>query len=114
MFMDAVSLQNHLTGSVDEDTEEVPSEFLWDYKLEEAEESGLYDSIETDGVKHPVTIYEPSPGKKIMGDGHHRVAVAAHLQRESGRHKYIPVIHDERNYMATKGDWWTSGEWWIK
>lgn len=109
MFMDAVSIQENVTGSVEESRYFPPSEELWDEKLAEAKHEGgpnpsLYSQIRRNGVEDPVTLIIPGGHDLIMGQGHHRVAAAAHIQRKTGKTKYVPIIHDYDDMNA--GDKW--------
>lgn len=115
MFMDAGSLQSHLTGAVDEDYSRPPTQDLWNEKLAESKSAGpdgsLYNKIRRKGVQHPVTVlvpkYDHFDGQKwVMGDGHHRVAAAAEIQRKTGKTMYVPIIHDAKDFMASEGNWW--------
>ena len=56
------------------------TEQMWDTKLQESLDSGLADSIQSEGVKEPVGIaYYPSTGESVLEDGHHRLITAVSL-----------------------------------
>lgn len=101
--MDAVSLQeDYLTGSVDEGQFRKPSQYLWDSTLKLSKETGLYSDIRHSGVQRPVTIFMPTEDSKVLGEGHSRVAAAADLQRKTGKHVYVPMVHDTEDFKASE------------
>lgn len=53
----------------------------WDRKRDEADYSGLTDSIETEGIRKPVRLYGGTTWRELgtITDGHHRVAAANDL-----------------------------------
>lgn len=69
---------------------------LFDSKLRESENEGLVDSIRAHGVQEPVEVshglHDPwvkKPGQQVLSNGHHRVAVAHHLDPKM----LLPVVH---------------------
>jgi len=62
---------------------------FWDSKLDEANQSGLTQSIKEEGVKTPVIL---NLDGKTIDNGHHRVAATTASPDDD---KYIPVIHAE-------------------
>ena len=59
-------------------------------KLRRAKQTGLYDSIKTEGVKQPVIVeHHPVSGKKVI-EGHHRIASAMAINPNM----LLPVRHD--------------------
>jgi len=104
LFMTGTEWQAHVTHSTDGPVPE-----LWDQK-EAASRlpyssgehgSGTYDSIKEHGwqnrtnynEKHPTIILEDSSSgvRKVQSEGHHRVAAAAAVERETGRAEFIPT-----------------------
>lgn len=71
--------------NADRDRYETEDE-LWDRKAEEADESGLTDSIMAHGVKMPISL---DPASRTIRGGHHRLIIANHLSP----HQFIPVMH---------------------
>lgn len=77
---------------------------LMEQKLSESKgtprgsQDSLYDSISRHGVKRHVTLEQDPDGGLIMGQGHHRVAAAADLNKRFGRTIEIPVIYDDWNW----------------
>lgn len=73
---------------------------LWDRKAEEADESGLTESITKHGVLSPVQLafsdkHGPRGAPEVLG-GHHRVAAAP-------PHSLVPVLH-YNNIRDARGD----------
>lgn len=67
--------------------------------------AGLYDSIRDKGYRHepkesdPPTILLDRSGNNIQYEGHHRVAAAAALERDTGKPTFIPTNYeDNRGY----------------
>lgn len=112
MFLPAVFLQDeYLTGAMDEDRRTPPSQEMWDARVRGSQQpthlapESLYESIEKEGVQHPVTVYTPETGQRIMGDGHHRVAVAADVSRRTGRPVEVGLVHSDTDHMASHQYW---------
>ena len=72
----------HVARSVGQET----NDQLWDRKLDEADDSGLTDAIEEEGVRDPIPISE-TLGSPYLTNGHHRVAAAFHLNPD----QLVPV-----------------------
>lgn len=71
-----------------------PDSQLHHDKLQEAKDSGLHDSIETEGIRNHIVLQtSPHTTQFRMGNGHHRLSVALDLESK-GRQVHIPVIHD--------------------
>ena len=63
------------------------------YKIHNAQQSGMYDSIAKDGVKHPVAIEHgrleaPGGGSELI-NGHHRLTVQSSVDPD----RLVPVTH---------------------
>lgn len=105
LFMSGTEWQSFITHSTDGS---IPS--LWDQKESESRYpagsrmhgAGLYDSMKSGGydmdkaTKSPATIiFEDSPNGKevrhVQSEGHHRVAAAAAVERDTGKPIYMPV-----------------------
>ena len=57
--------------------------------------SGVYESVAKEGVTSHVEItpYEHRGESALhMGEGHHRVAAAAAVERDTGREQFVPVM----------------------
>jgi hypothetical protein len=134
MFMTGQDIKHDITGSVDsvsrrrDEWDEEGLNSMWDVKLDEstyrkvghgADRKTLYDSIATEGVQRPVTLWHPEDGRgwgegaMVHGDGHHRTAVAADIQAKTGREVYLPVVHDANDYMYSNesNDNWPRGRY---
>jgi hypothetical protein len=110
MFMTADELVDSLTMTSDMPTRSV--DHVLDFKAAEAKsgskdnalrstrrgETSLYDSIKKDGVRHPVQLIHTDENL-VLGQGHHRVAVAHELSYQDGKDRFIPVVHTD----ATSG-----------
>lgn len=84
-FTSVIESSNTSTKRRWSEREETEGE-LWDRKAEEANVSGLTDSITTHGVKMPIAL---DPENRIIRGGHHRLIVANHLNP----HQFVPVMH---------------------
>jgi hypothetical protein len=76
------------------------------FKLMNSKQSGMYDSIARDGVKHPVAIEHGrrSDGGSEFINGHHRLSVQSSIDPD----RLIPVSHwdgKDANFSAPfRGD----------
>jgi hypothetical protein len=62
------------------------------FKIHNAQESGMHDSIAKDGVKHPIALTHTPRGLETA-NGHHRLAVQSSVDPD----RLMPVSHwDER------------------
>lgn len=89
---------------------------MWDRKLTESKVpsngndwwsrphgAGVYDSLSAGGydtAKHDTldtapTIYVGSRGRMTQGEGHHRIAAAADIERTTGRNVWLPVNYEK-------------------
>lgn len=100
------SFDRHTTDGSDE---REPMNKLWARKETEARQphdewehgSGVYDSMKRKGYRHHLadgpgdipTIYAEG-GRLTQGEGHHRIAAAAALERETGKPTYIPTNYE--------------------
>ena len=92
MYMTARELSRHELGDTYLTGEE-PHEIM-QRKLHEATKSGLADKIRSQGVQDPVHLYHNVNGTSTLTDGHHRLAVAQTM----GKDTLIPVEHhDEKS-----------------
>lgn len=90
-FEDIQHADRHVgTGSDDDVVNSV-----WDRKLKESKESGLYEDIKDLGVRIPVTVednpWPGAPSKPQVYGGHHRIAAAYDINPDM----LIPVNYDE-------------------
>lgn len=72
---------------------------LWERKLDEAHDDGLYDSVASEGVRHPIRLgrsRNQNDDLEVVG-GHHRLAAATDIDP----HRLVPVLHDE-NFRSAK------------
>jgi len=92
MYMTPRELSRHELGDTYLTGEE-PHEIM-QRKLHEATKSGLADKIRSQGVQDPVHLYHNVNGTSTLTDGHHRLAVAQTM----GKNTLIPVEHhDEKS-----------------
>ena len=92
MYMTPRELSRHELGDTYLTGEE-PHEIM-QRKLHEATKSGLADKIRSQGVQDPVHLYHNVHGTSTLTDGHHRLAVAQTM----GKNTLIPVEHhDEKS-----------------
>ena len=61
---------------------------------------GVYDSIAKEGVTSHVEVWHDRQGP-ALSDGHHRVAAAAAVQRDTGRQQFIPIEHEAANASSS-------------
>ena len=113
MFMRPGEIMNMVTDSPDRHSGDTMGDH-WDVKAqqvaEEPEFQQLKRSIKKHGVKSPVSVYvdftpwEDSEGSDswtgsvhpfALNDGHHRVVIADQLERETGKHVYLPVTYEQ-------------------
>lgn len=75
---------------------------MWGRKLRESKAgvrelthgAGLYDSIKNQGMlpnSEAISILKDTAKGTVLGDGHHRTAVAADLEEQGGTERYLPV-----------------------
>jgi len=105
LFMTGTEWQDFVTHSTDG-----PLEHIWPQKEQESRApaasgrhgAGVYDSLKSEGYNHfkgvnsPATIiFEESPDGKsvrhVQSEGHHRVAAAAAVERDTGKPVYLPT-----------------------
>lgn len=103
LFMTGTEWQAAITHSSDG-----PIEHVWQQKENESKApasagthgAGVYDSIKEHGFDlsrgaAPNFILDETPNGKdlkfVQGEGHHRVAAAAAIERETGKPVYLPV-----------------------
>ena len=89
MYMTPRELSRHEMGDA-HFTGEKPHEIM-QRKLQEATKSGLADKIRSQGVQEPVHLYHNENGSSTLTDGHHRLAVAQTM----GKNTLIPVEHHD-------------------
>ena len=66
-----------------------------DRELDNVIHTGLLNSIEKHGILRPITIEDQPDEPLTMGNGHHRVAAALRVEKNTGREMYIPVVYDD-------------------
>lgn len=104
LFMTGTEWQSFTTHSTDG-----PLDKIWPQKEAESKlpggrgfhGGGVYDSMKEHGFVQsqfdspPTVIFEESPNGKevrhVQSEGHHRVAAAAAIERETGKPVYIPT-----------------------
>jgi hypothetical protein len=110
LFMGAQEWQGSVTDSFDRWThKDETMDELWRSKLHEAKQksgvhgAGVYDSIKAVGYYHehpdvmePPTIQITSRGTLTQGEGHHRIAAAAEIEKETGKPIWIPTNYTAR------------------
>lgn len=106
MFESGTEIQKYITKSFDVDPflDKGDINNMWKRKLKEAKTpqraavhgSGLYKAIKKDGFDwdFPVQVeHFFGENDKTMAEGHHRVAAAAEIERETGKPVWIPIKH---------------------
>jgi hypothetical protein len=63
--------------------------------------AGLYKSVKESGVLHPIQLL-PAMDKSgwIQFEGHHRIAAARAVQRDTGRQQWVPVHYNQTAYPS--------------
>jgi hypothetical protein len=113
-LIDPVEHQEHVTHSVD--VQGYGSmDRMWSEKEEEAREhqttgvhgAGIYDWMERgDRQRSPITLrVDPGQEGYGQGEGHHRVAAAAALQRESGEVRPLKFKAEHVGYLGGSKGW---------
>lgn len=102
LFYGGQELQNTITESGDMFDHENLDQ-MWDRKAEEAKVpgnvrghgAGVYDSLKSQGYNGmPLTVSHDRRGTYVY-NGHHRIAAAAAIERETGKNVWIPVEHND-------------------
>lgn len=100
MFMRARDLADSLTGTLDKS--EYSVEEVMEHKLRASKGrmghghgTGVYDSVAREGVLNPVQMVHGMNNSLLMGQGHHRVAAAEDIERQTGKDKWVPVVHTD-------------------
>jgi hypothetical protein len=99
MFMSANEIMGSHKPNPADFEDDASDEEGWERKSAEAMESGVYESIEREGVRDPVNLYTKYPDKTTpkreqrIGNGHHRVAVMNDLDPD----ELMPVLHHGRD-----------------
>jgi hypothetical protein len=104
LFMGGQEWQRSVSDSIDRvHTKGETMKAVWSEKLTESKVpgsytthgAGLHDAIATHGYQHdaddPPTVLLGNSGQKIQGEGHHRIAAAADIERATGRNVWIPT-----------------------
>lgn len=95
LFMTGSEWKEKVTHSTDG-----PLPDLWKEKGQQAKDQGLYRDMKEKGYQHnsadpPTIVLEDSPNGKttryVQSEGHHRVAAAADIERDTGQPVYIPT-----------------------
>lgn len=115
LFMTGVEWQDQITHSTDG-----PIDTVWQEKelrsrlpKDSGHGSGVYDSMAKDGYvgkksvnSQPSIVIEDSPSGKstrmVQSEGHHRVAAAAAVERETGKPVYIPTNYFDNSKAGRK------------
>lgn len=110
LFMSGQEWQRSVTDSVDRvHTKGETMKAVWKEKLHESKKphglehgSGIHDALRYEGYQHntddPPTIYLSSAGEHIQGEGHHRIAAAADIERTTGRNVWIPTNYTKHGF----------------
>jgi hypothetical protein len=100
MFMRGNDLIDTLTGTLDSSS--LPVENVMTRKVNESRRpigmvhgGGVYKAVAAEGVLSPVQLIHGVRDDRIMGQGHHRAAAAAEIEYETGKAKWVPVIHTD-------------------
>lgn len=107
LFMTGTEWQNDVTHSTDG-----PTDVVWKEKEQQSRASanqrnaphgaGLYDSMKAEGFNRskslnstPTIVIETNPSgkeyRRTQSEGHHRVAAAAAIERDTGKPVYLPT-----------------------
>lgn len=111
LFMTGTEWQKSVTHSTDG-----PIDVVWQEKEQQSKNpgthhgAGLYQSIQKHGYMHvdpkPTIIFETAPNGKservVQSEGHHRVAAAAALERETGKETFIPTNYVDNTDAARR------------
>lgn len=89
MYMTAHELSQHTMG--DNVFAGESKEDVMERKLGEAKRSGLASAIKFAGVQEPVHLYHEADNTATLTDGHHRLAVAQSM----GKNTLLPVEHHD-------------------
>ena len=100
MFMQAEHLLGSLTATADQsytDTDTVMNRKLRKSKAPpgSGHGAGVHASVAKEGVLNPVQMIHAEGGDLMMGQGHHRVAAAAEIERRTEKPKWVPVVHTD-------------------
>jgi hypothetical protein len=111
LFMGGQEWQQSVSDSVDRPfVKGQKMSNLWKEKLTESKEpdwmgthgAGVHESLSRWGYDHepddPPTILVGDKNRQTQGEGHHRIAAAADIERTTGRNIWIPT-----NYMGRNG-----------
>ena len=100
MFMRGSDIVSSLTGTVDFPSRSVDE--VMALKVDQAKQpmgsahgAGVYDAVSQHGVLSPVQMIHGVRDERVMGQGHHRAASAADIEYETGKDKWVPVVHTE-------------------
>lgn len=78
--------------------------------------AGVYDAIKSHGVTSHVQMAsgEFGSGKQLhyLLDGHHRVAAAAAVERDTGREMHVPVLHGDVHVDTPSGGFYPAEGYW--
>jgi hypothetical protein len=113
LFMSGGEWKRAVSDSVDRQFATGPKTMrsVWREKLAESKEpaddnshgSGIHDALSTHGYQHsttdPPTIFVGSNNESVQGEGHHRIAAAADIERTTGRKIWIPTNYREHPYL---------------
>lgn len=110
LFMGADEWKNSVTDSVDRPfVKDRKLSTVWSEKLTESKEpagpshgAGIHDALQYEGYQHnhddPPTILVGDKNNLAQGEGHHRIAAAADIERSAGTQFWIPT-----NYRRRRG-----------
>jgi hypothetical protein len=111
LFMTGVEWQDSVTHSTDGPAAQAYAERLEQSKGNTGRGAGLYESMQKHGYQRdlgdkdvPTIVLEDSPSGKsirqVQSEGHHRVAVAADIERKTGKPVYIPTNYVDNTSAA--------------
>lgn len=106
MLMTGSELKKSITSSLDQRYTDGSLEGMWDRKVAQSQKpagsggpgAGVYDSLKERGYDDsrsysPHLTMDHFDNQREIPDGHHRVAAAAQLEKDTGKPVYIPVRH---------------------
>jgi len=121
LFVDPVEHIRKLRGSVDLDFSSSGWHGMWKDKEQEARAApgssvhgaGIYESVKKYGIIPRSLHPDPTGGEPevhpahdnsgwVQGEGHHRIAAAAAVQRDTGRQQWVPLRYTNRLSRANR------------
>lgn len=77
--------------------------------------AGLYSSVKQHGMTSHVQVADEEvygAQRHYLLDGHHRVAAAAAVERDTGREMHVPVLHGESSVTTPSNGFYAASDYW--